>query len=71
VAFFHASERAVASQAAMHLVFQTMSARIVDAATITIPLLGKQTDAKVIAADPEMGAKIRGALDAFVSAIKG
>jgi NAD(P)H-dependent FMN reductase len=71
VAFFHASERAVASQAAMHLVFQTMSARIVEEATITVPLLGKQTDAKVLAADPEMGAKIRGALDAFVSAIKG
>jgi NAD(P)H-dependent FMN reductase len=71
VAFFHASERAVASQTAMHLVFQTMSARIVEEATITVPLLGKQTDAKAMAADPAMAKKIRGALDAFVSAIKG
>lgn len=70
VAFFHASERGVASQAAMHLVFSTMSARIVEEATITVPLLGKQTEAKVIAADPAMAAKIRDALNAFVKAIK-
>jgi hypothetical protein len=48
-----------------------MSARIVEEATITVPLLGKQTDAKAMAADPAMAKKIRGALDAFVSAIKG
>jgi hypothetical protein len=47
-----------------------MSARIVEAATITVPLLGKQTDAKVIAADPEISAKIRAALQAFVDALK-
>jgi NAD(P)H-dependent FMN reductase len=70
VAFFHASERAIASQAAMRLVFETMSARIVDAATITVPLLGKQADARAIAADAEISAKIRAALEAFVKAIK-
>jgi NAD(P)H-dependent FMN reductase len=70
VAFFHASERAVASQAAMQLVFQTMSARIVEAATITIPLLGKQADAAIIVADPEMSAKIREALRAFAEGPK-
>lgn len=70
VAFFHASERAVASQAAMHLVFQTMSARIVEGASITVPLLGKQTDAAAIAADPAIGSKIRAALEAFVEAIR-
>lgn len=69
VAFFHASERAVASQAAMRLVFETMSAKIVDAATISIPLLGKQADAAAIAADPDMSAKIRAALQAFADAI--
>jgi NAD(P)H-dependent FMN reductase len=70
VAFFHASERAIASQAAMRLVFETMSARIVDAATVTVPLLGKQADARAIAADAEISAKIRAALEAFVKAIK-
>jgi NAD(P)H-dependent FMN reductase len=70
VAFFHASERAVASQAAMQLVFQTMSARIVEAAAITVPLLGKQMDASAIAADAEISAKIRAALEAFAGAIQ-
>jgi chromate reductase len=70
VAFFHASERAVASQAALKLVFETMSARIVEAATITIPLLGKQTDAQAVAADPATAATIRGALEAFAAALR-
>ena len=65
VAFFHASERGVASQAALRLVLETMSGRIVDDATITIPLLGKQTDANEIAADPALAPKIRAALDAY------
>jgi chromate reductase, NAD(P)H dehydrogenase (quinone) len=65
IAFFHASERGVASQAALRLVLETMGTRIVDAATITIPLLGKQTDAAEIAADPAMAAKIRAALEAY------
>lgn len=69
VAFFHASERAVASQAAMRLVFETMSARIIDAATITVPLLGKQTDAAAIAADPAIAPKIRAALEAYAVAL--
>lgn len=65
VAFLHASERAVASQAALRLVLETMSAKIIAAATITVPLLGKQTDAAQIAADPAIAEKIRGALAAF------
>jgi chromate reductase len=67
IAFFHASERGVASQAALRLVLETMGMRIVDDATVTIPLLGKQTDADAIAADPAMGAKIRAALDAYTA----
>jgi NAD(P)H-dependent FMN reductase len=65
VAFFHASARGVASQAAMRLVFETMSAKIIDAATITVPLLGKQTDAAAVSADPEIAVKIRDALQAY------
>ncbi len=71
VAFFHASERGVASQAAMRLVFETMSAKLVDAATITVPLLGKQTDAAMIAANPAMAAKIRAALENYATALAG
>src|SRR4029077_13644452 len=45
VALFNASERGVAMQAALRLTLETMSARMVDVATITVSLLGKQTDA--------------------------
>jgi NAD(P)H-dependent FMN reductase len=65
VAFFHASERGVASQAALRLILETMGTRIIDDATITVPLLGKQTDAVDVAADPAIAAKIRGALAAY------
>ncbi len=65
VALFNASDRSVAMQAALRLILETMSARMVDAATITVPLLGKQTDATLIAADPKVASKIRGALEAY------
>ena len=65
VALFNASERSVAMQSALRLVLETMSARMVDAATISVPLLGKQTDATLLVADPECAAKIRGALEAY------
>ena len=47
-----------------------MSGWLVEEATITVQLLGKQKDAKVIAADPEISAKIRTSLNAFVYALK-
>jgi NAD(P)H-dependent FMN reductase len=65
VALFNASDRGVAMQAALRLTLETMSARMVDAATITVPILGRQTDATVIAADPAHAAKIRDALAAY------
>lgn len=70
IAFFHASERGVASQAALRLVLETMSGRIVDAATTTIPLLGKQTDASDIAADPTTAGTIRKSLEQFALSLK-
>ena len=65
VAFFHASERGVAMQAALRLTLETMSARLVDVASITVPLMGKQTDAAALVADPGIAEKIRGALEAY------
>jgi NAD(P)H-dependent FMN reductase len=69
IAFFHASERGVASQAALRLVLETMGTRIVDSACITINLLGTEKDAVTVAANPEYAAKIKAALDAFAEAI--
>jgi chromate reductase, NAD(P)H dehydrogenase (quinone) len=65
VAFLHASERGVASQAALRLILETMAARVIADATVTIPLLGKQTDADALAADPVVAPRLRAALEAF------
>ena len=65
VALFNASDRGIAMQAALRLTLETMSARMVDAATITVPLLGQQTDGAAIAADAAYAAKIRDALAAY------
>lgn len=69
VAFLHASERGTASQAALRLILETMGTRILDAASITIPLLGRQTDGDLIAADMDIAPKIRAALGAYADAL--
>ncbi len=69
IAFFHASERGVVSQAALRLVLETMGTRIVDSACITINLLGTEKDAATIAGNPDYAAKITGALNTFAEAI--
>ncbi|HEY4943365.1 MAG TPA: NADPH-dependent FMN reductase [Rhizomicrobium sp.] len=70
IAFFHASERGVAVQAALRLVLETMGTRILDEASITVPLLGKQTDAAAIASDRAIADRIRSALEAFELALR-
>jgi chromate reductase, NAD(P)H dehydrogenase (quinone) len=69
VAFLQASERGVTAQAALRVILETMSARLIDEASITIPLLGTQTDARAITKDVAMADKIRGALLAFATAL--
>ncbi len=67
VALFNASPRASHAQAALRLVLETMSANIVEPASITINLLAKDMDEASIAADPLIGRQIVSALDAFKS----
>jgi NAD(P)H-dependent FMN reductase len=69
VASFNASPRASAAQAALRLVLETMSAHLVEDASITLPLLAKGLDAKAIAADQAIASQIRAALTAFAEAI--
>ncbi|MBL6854485.1 MAG: NAD(P)H-dependent oxidoreductase [Alphaproteobacteria bacterium] len=69
VAFFHASERGVASQAALRLIAETMGMRVIDTASVTIPLLGTQTQIEEIAADQILARRIRAALDAYGAAL--
>lgn len=68
-ALFNASPRASDAQAALRLVLTTMSARIVEEASITLPLLATPLDAAGMAADIQIAAAIRTALTAFAKAI--
>ena len=70
VAFLHASARGVASQAALRLILETMAAKVIDEACVTIPLLGTQTDARALTEDPGMAKSIRDALATFARALQ-
>ena len=62
VALFNASPRAVHAQAALRETLITMSARVVDAACIAVPLLGSGLDEDGIVRNQEIGAAVSHAL---------
>ena len=69
VALFNASPRGVEGQAALRLVLRTISAGLIDEASLTLPLLAKDIDARAIAADAAMAPMIVTALQAMARAI--
>jgi chromate reductase len=69
VAILNASPRAVHAQAQLREILTTMSARMIDQASIMLPLLGRSLDAAGIAADPILSAELRTAIAAFADAI--
>ena len=69
MALINTSPRATAALAALTLTLQTMSARLIEDASITLPLLGTAHDADSIAADPEFASALRNALEIFVRGI--
>lgn len=71
VTLFNASPRASAAQAALRLTLETMSARMIDAACITVPLLASNKDAADILADSELAGTVRAALEAFAQTKAG
>lgn len=70
VALLGASARGVAGDAALRLVLGTMGGRVIEAASVTLNLLGGIWTAAGIAADPSMAGPIRTALAAFAEAIR-
>jgi chromate reductase len=68
VALFNASPRASEAQAALRLVLSTIAARLIDDASLTLPLLAKDMDARAIAADSTMAPMIVSALEAMAIA---
>jgi chromate reductase, NAD(P)H dehydrogenase (quinone) len=69
VALINASQRATHADAQLRLTLATMSARLIEAASITLPLLGRGLDADGIVADADLSARLRAALDRFAGAI--
>jgi chromate reductase len=70
VALINASQRAVHADVHLRLTLTTMSARLVEPASITLPLLGRELDADGIVGDSALSAQLRAALDRFARAIE-
>ncbi len=69
VALLGASARAVAGDAALRLVLGTMGGRVIEAASVTVDLLGGNWTGAAIAADPGKATAIRRALGALAEAV--
>jgi NAD(P)H-dependent FMN reductase len=69
VALLNASPRAVHAQACLRETITVMAGRMVDEASITLPILGGGLDEAGIASHPEISAALRQALGAFETAI--
>jgi NAD(P)H-dependent FMN reductase len=70
VALINTSPRATHALAALTLALETMSANLVEDASLTLPLLGTANDAESIAENPDFAGPLRDALACFVDAIK-
>ncbi len=70
VALFNASPRSSYAQESLAEIIRTMSGRIIDEASLALPLLGQRLDMNGIIARPELASAIRGAVAAFVEAIE-
>jgi len=70
VALINASPRATHALAALRLTLETMSARIVDEACVTLPLLGVAGGEDDIVANKELAEPLRTAMTRFTAAIK-
>ena len=68
VALINASSRAIHAQAHMRENLLTMSARIVEAASLTVPLQGVALSPTEIAADPTLSGQLRSVLAAMLQA---
>ncbi len=69
VALFNASQRSTHAQESLRTTLLTMSARVIDEACITVPLLGRKLDGAGIVADATLAQQVRAALSSFAGAI--
>jgi len=71
VALINVSPRATHAHASLTTTLETMSARLVAEASVTLPLLGTTLGADEIVATPELAEPLRSAVVAFARAIDG
>ena len=71
VAVINASQRSVHADASLRLVLETMAARVINSASITLPLLGRSLDAEGIATNPILSEQLREAVTVLVQAAVG
>ena len=69
VAIFHASPWATHAPAALRETLTVMNARLIEEASLTLPLQGRRLDAAGIQADPALADAVRAALATFAHAI--
>lgn len=71
VALINTAPRAVHSDAQLREILATMAARLVEEASITLPVsgVGRSLDAQGIAADPELSGRLQAALVALLAAV--
>ena len=70
VALINASPRATHATASLTETLRVMSARLVPAASTTLPLQGRGLDAAAIVADVELASALRSAIDALAAAAR-
>jgi len=69
LALVNVSARSVHARAQLTEILTTMSARLIEPASVTLPLDGRRLDADAMCADAEIARVLRGAIDALVGAI--
>jgi chromate reductase, NAD(P)H dehydrogenase (quinone) len=70
VALINTSPRATHADAQLRLVLTTMSARLIEEASITLPVMGRGLDVDGVLADKELAAALASALGTFASALR-
>ena len=70
VALFNPSPRSTYAQASLRETLTVMTAKIVEEACVTLPLLGKNLDQAAILADPEISSALRSALASFIRSME-
>jgi len=70
VAVINASQRSAEADSQLRLILRTMSAHLVEPASVTIPMLGRELNTDALVADAALSAILRRAIGDFVAAIE-